>query len=308
MFKSFSHQNKDKMFVEALQKRGYELTTNDDYDFLLIDHDLVVDGRRALIKDAIRKGKKVFLYPHAGSVWLTWDTGYKRYAPLSDISCLYVHSKGFETVFKMLYYPNPIQVTGWSLCEVLPFKPCTDLKSILFAPIHPYQYSKSLCKTDKLVNKEAFLRLYRFSSENNISLKVRHFGTLRQNGLPTKRDVEYITSSLDGSYDDIDKADLVVSSRTFLSLAVARGVPAIGMGIDVMPKIGAEGRSKVIKIKNWYLYKPYIMYPLDIMKGRIEDTIDLATRSDCAIKIWKDNFIGNPFDEDLFVSSLESYL
>jgi hypothetical protein len=200
----------------------------------------------------------------------------------------------------------PLKVVGWHFCPINPFKPRDRVKRILFAPIHPNS-NGFLSRIDKDLNVRTFKRLLTLLTDG-IVLTVRYLHDLQQNGLWKAGGVEYILGTPDLSYREIDQSDLVVSHQTLAHLAVARGVPTLMMGEWLPPRWGGSEDAPAF-VKSWDKYKDLLMYPLDVLAdGDLNDLVCRAIFSDVEIADWRNRLIGQPFDGDHFVDSLENYL
>jgi hypothetical protein len=299
------HHNKEQAYIKALIKHGYIFTgtLRTNIGFVFYDHDL---GKRwSILQRAHNKRIPLFLYPHAARPNLTWDG---PFTPFSHFRCQFMISETHRKIMEIIKYPCPMEVVGWSMCDVLPFRPTKKVEKILFAPIHSNS-NGTMGEVDKDVNRRAFERVKDYSDKIGAHLKVRHIWELWKSGLQYADGVEYEQGQPDNSYDDIEWADLVVSHQTFQWLSTARGKPTIGMGEDVPSHTIVENELRYVE--NWDLYKDLLMYPLDILSVPPEDVGKLVERvcsTDEDIRDWKNRFMGLPFDGDDFVKKLEKYL
>jgi hypothetical protein len=237
-----------------------------------------------------------------------WDG---MYDPFPHTRCSFVIGPGHAEVMRRFGYQIPTEVTGWTMCKLIPFEPVKEVRTILFGPIHPNS-NGYLSDLDGGFNQDTLRRLYEYSKASGARLVVRHVRALEKNLIPRLPGVEYIQASPDGSIVEIDNADLVVGHQTFGYLAVARGKPVLMMGEYAPPRSGGSD-ADLRFVKSWEKYADYLMYPLDVLSGpaTVENTADLitqATRRNTKVTAWRDKFIGEQFYSDDFVAKLESYL
>jgi hypothetical protein len=292
-----------------LRKHGYQVSRfihSNGIRFGLGD----ADWRRGWIDTLKEKRIPVFLYPHAARPMVLYDG---PVIPRDDVACMFTQAEGGVELMKRIGYPCPVEAVGWALTEILPFKPSYQVKNILFAPIHP-NATGFLHDVDKDINVRAYEKLAQYCKEMGAKLTVRFCRKIEDNGLKkqynAKEDfVTWFQATTDVATKQIRDADLIVSHQTYAYMAVAIGKPVLMMGEEIPPRCGnrADGFEFV---KHWDDYKDYLMFPLDLLNPShsVEEWVDIAAASDEPIKEWKKRFIGNPFDADLFVERLESYL
>lgn len=299
----FNHQGKADAFVYALTTRGWTQTKDPGQAcFLLSDCD--VKNRYRTLEGYHQRGVKIFLYPHAARPNIFWDFPGTPFAPFIDAH--FVVSGGHARIMRAYGLPYDLQAVGWHLCPMLPFRPRAEVKRIVFAPIHPNS-NGFLCRLDRELNVSSFRRLLSFVNDQ-MTLTVRHIGSLQQNGIWKAGGIQYVDGARDLSYQEIDQADLVVSHQTYAYLAVARGVPTLMMGEWHAPRWGGSEKD-LATVRSWEKYRDLLMYPLDILaEDDLPALVQRAIRSDCEIADWRDRLIGQPFQPDRFVKTLESYL
>jgi hypothetical protein len=201
-------------------------------------------------------------------------------------------------------YPLPIEVAGWTYCDIRPFRPVNKVRSVLFGPIHP-NITGWLPDVDKDLNFRTLERLSKYCKEIGAKMTVRYVRKLEEAGLNEIEGVTFVKANPDGSTDMIDRADLVVGHETFAYLSVARGKPTLMMGEDVVPH---SGNKHFKYVSSWDKYRDIYMYPLDVLEGDLAEVVDRAIKSDKDIIEWRKNMIGHPFRPSYFVQRLESYL
>jgi hypothetical protein len=268
------HQHKGKPIEEALrsQKWVYSQTP----DIALFD-----TARNSRIADMFRKKKSTLvLYPHTAiAAW--WYDGLME---LSDnYAAMLVIGEGQKQVQQIITPNKQVEVIGWSYCQILPFKKPKAVKRILFAPIHP-SGGGALRPEARDVNARVYKRLL---SLPNVQIVLRVIGKLEDNGLWYSPKTIVKAGKPDGSYAEIDIADLVIAEGMYLSLAVARGKPAIGMNQRIAIKVNRSG----LVPERWDEYNYLQAYPIDFDDGDIMELIDRASQ-ESSVKEWKDRFIG----------------
>lgn len=301
-FFSFNHQHKADEYNRALEARGWTRVSDPgEARFILSDMDLY--RRAKTLEDYRKKGIKVFLYPHGGIPSIFWD--FAGNTPSPFVSAHFVPAPGHERVMRSYGYPAPIEVVGWSLCPIKSFRP-RPIRRVLFAPIHPNN-NKFLCSIDKEINRESFRAALKIAGEAEASLLVRYLGSLRDNGLWKAGGADYLQGFPDGSFEEIDQADLVIAHHTMAYMSVARGVPTLMMGEGIAPRLGPK-EEKLLRPLSWERYKDLMIYPLDVLEGDPLELAERASSSDRDICEWRERMIGSPFDPGRFIDRLESYL
>ena len=120
-----------------------------------------------------------------------------------------------------------------------------------------------------------------------VEITMRVIGKLEDNGVWESPNVIINNANPDGSYAEIDAADLVIGEGMYLSLAVARGKPAIGM--NQYPPCRANTSECVPK--RWNEYNHLQAYPIDFDDGDLTELIDKAL-DESQVSNWKKRFIG----------------
>jgi len=304
-FYFYNHQNKSLAMINALQAAGWEWTAQAGHaDMVFSDSD--VPSRVRSLESFRRRGKKIFIVPHAARPNLFND--FEGYPSYLHVAAEFVAAAGHIEIQKRAGVRHNFEVIGWYLCPIQSFQPRPQAKKILFAPIHP-NGNLSLPQVDRQINIDTFKRLLPLVEAGEIELTVRFLRGLERNGLWLVDGVTYIEAQPDQAYIQIDQADRVVSHQTFAHIAVARGVPTVMMGESVPPRIGCDERNNFQYILHFDRYKDLLMFPLDILAE--DDTLALfqrAIRDDCEIADWRTRMIGEPFDPGGFVRTVEKYL
>lgn len=304
-FYFYLHQNKGRPLLEAMKAAGWT-PTGQAANAAAVFSDSDVPSRMKSLNGFLRRGAKIFLYPHAARPNLFND--FEGYPWCPKVTAHFVSAEGHIEILKRVGIGHKFEVTGWYLCPMKPFEPRTQARKILFAPIHPNS-NGTLSKSDRKVNADTMRKLQPLVESGEIDLTIRFLRGLDKNGLWEVPGVTYIEGQPDQTYSQIDDADLVVSHQTFAYIAIARGVPTVMMGEDVPPRIGCEEYGTFKYVMNFDKYKDLLMYPLDILAE--DDTLGLferAIRSDTEIADWRRRLIGEPFDPLNFVRTVKRYL
>ena len=304
-FYFFSHQQKEKELANALVTAGWRQShtpTNADILFSDGDH----PSRHYDFQKYTQRGKSIFGYPHAGRPNLFNDFDSMPISPY--ITADFIPSNGHAKVQQAFGVERPFESIGWWLCPMHEFQSKQQAYKILFAPIHP-NANGSLSHIDKQINSDTFKILLKLLEFSKIELTVRHLQLLERNGLWRENGVRYVLGQADQTYQEIDEADLVVTHQTMQYITVARGVPTVGMGESIPPRIGCVEQHNFSQVKSFDKYKDILAFPLDILTE--PDTLALFERtiaSDTEIVEWRARMIGEPFDAKKFVERMESYL
>jgi hypothetical protein len=284
------HQGKSRGFRDALREQGWWVAPPGmPADVLLLDHDIDRQSYRDMIENYRHAGAKVVLYPHGAAPIWDWDGWLEPY-PVD--ACLVIGS-GYRDAMDSYGYPCPIHVVGWSYCRQRPFHGRPPQR-VLFAPIHPLGTGYMDPRF-----RAANARAYRTLLEWDVELTVRHIGPLELNGLWPESDVMFEVGEPDGSVRSIDAHDLVVATDTFLSLAVARGIPAVAFH-QVQP-VGTRERDEdpVVTFPHWD--PDLCRYPYDL-----EDPASCVEASRVEATEWRARFIGGQLDPAVLSGVLEA--
>lgn len=303
----YDHQNKAKKIIEALNGgRFFRLECNDHFKgvrFVLTDTDIL--GRRyALERIRSKKVSLFFVYPHAARPNLVNDI----HQEWPYVTAHFVVSEGHADVMRSFGYSRPLVPIGWSLCPQREFQPRPIARNVLFAPIHP-----RCSKVDQDANRAAFQRLEKLAKNGDIILTVRFIRSLPDSGLERvdHPNIIYTNGHMNQAYDQIDNSDIVIAHQTFLYLAVARGVPSIGMAEAMPTHIQIKGKP-VQWVKHWKKYADMIRFPYDILdcttSNEVLNMLNEAVAGNGKIYDWRKRMIGRPFRKDRFIAKLEAYL
>lgn len=273
-----------------------------DAEFVIVDHNWT-EAAIGTLRWAKGTGRPAFKIPHGARGDMFIDS-IKFPNPLELVN--FVPAPGYKQVYDAGGYPAETVVTGWPWSEVKEFKPSLPLK-VMFAPIHPRETAR-LIPGHKHINKVVCSHLKKLARRFEISFYI--FKEPVQNELPDNidewADVVRSTLRLDDAVKAIENVDLVIAHETLASLAVAVGKPTI----MVDDTIEGVGWFTIRTSKYWPHYDGKMNYPFSWMKheGDKEDFIKRVATDSKSIQTWKKNFIGDPFDKEVFVNKVESYL
>lgn len=289
------HFGKSDALVRALVLAGHEVVAgNIKADILLLDFDPPVFNYRDLIDRHKENGAQVWLYPHGAGVQLEYDG---LFEPYEHVDGRFVLAPGYVEFLRRIEVEQTAHVIGYPWCDPRPFRPCREVRNVLFAPTHPSGFG-TLADHYADANRETFAQLL----EGPWNVTVRHIGSLEQNALWEADGVEYVQGGFKLSVDDIDRADVVVAGDgTFPSLAIARGVPTI-MTSQVKPIMYGVPGETLTKLRRPERYADYIRYPLDVEDAPLAELIEIATASEEPISDWKRRFVGKTFDPNRFAA------
>jgi hypothetical protein len=296
------HQGKERAYIQALNNAGYRASVQPQMRAKFAIYDMDGGMRAPNLERYHRRGLPVFLYPHAARPQIIWDGIWEVWP---HTACNFVPGPGHKEVMERYGYPIPIEVTGWTYCDILPFEPIEKPIKILFGPIHPGG-NGWICDEDKDANQRTQKLLIEYCHETGTHLTIRHIRDIRNNGLEKVAGVTYIQGRPDLTIKEIDEADLVIGHQTFAYLAIARGKPTLMMREDLPPHTVWHGQT--VWAKSWEKYADIMMYPLDILAGDIAEMIRLACEGTEGTIAWRNRFLSTPFDPKKFVERLESYL
>lgn len=304
-FLYYDHQGKGKPFYNTLISKGWSRTAQEDNAHIVL-YDAEIN-RHEQIKRLHKKGKPVFIYPHAARPDLLPD--FKGYSAAPDLTAHFVITEGHVEIMEAYGYPHPMPVVGWSMCPIEPFRERERARQVLFAPIHSSR-SGAMSKIDRAINEATFKVLHQLVKEDQIELIVRYLYNIKFTGVPEEvEDVTYVKGSPDMSYAMIDRADVVVSHQTFAHIAVARGVPTVMMAENVPPRYTVTTGDYVL-CRSWDKYAHLLRFPLDILRGNDPyKVLEDATKSRQDVADWRERMIGNNmFDPLKFMEVVNAYL
>jgi len=300
-FYVINHQNKAAAYIAALRERGWRQSVlQPQCQFILSDLD--VGARRKEINVFVAQNKPAFLYPHTGRPPLQWDGMYPYH---QHVKAVFGIGEAWVEVPKIYGYRGaPIIPMGWTYCKIKDFQPCDEPKNVLFAPIH-VNGNGYLSERERNTNAQVFKKLL---GVQNINITVRYLHKLEDNGIWREEGVKYIAAIPDQGTVEIDRADVVIAHQLMGYLSVARGKPTLFMDEGLVP-ISGNTDAAMKQVANWDKYKHLLMFPHDILAdGDAMTLMRKACRDEKGIQAWKDRLIGEPFDGERFVDTLEAML
>jgi hypothetical protein len=291
------HFGSSRAFAAALAAAGHSVVEHGPADLLLIDLDPPKFGYRQMIDRHRAAGAKVLLYPHGAAPALEYDG---LYEPYEHVDGRLVIGPGHAEFLRRIEYAHPAPVIGWSLCDMVPFRPRGEVRRVLFAPTHP-SGNGTLVDWHRHHNAEIFARLL----EGPWELTVRHLGTLEQNGLWEADGITVVQGGMDLAYGEIDATDVVVAGEgTFPHLSIARGVPTVMYAQGYPAMYGTPGEQPTTLLRP-ERYLDFLRYPFDAADGPLDEILHAAAASERPIADWKRRFVGEPFDPAAFVALVE---
>lgn len=289
------HDGKGRLFADALREAGHELVGGGG-DVALLDHDLPI---RAGLCDA---HERVMVYPHGGGNPMAG----REWAPHPNTVCRFVPGPGQADVLTASGYPLPVEVIGWPFSDRLPFRPCTDPVEVLFAPMHQLWHGWMPAEA-----RASNARIHDMLVALPINLTVRYprSGTAADIGIVPRPGVTYRQAAMDvqDGIEAIEAADVVVAGEgTFPSLAMALGCPTV-MTAQLPPD--DDGPLGHVEALSWD--REAVHYPLDGDQApdaeALMDLLVTAGQDHPGAAMWRDRFVGAPFDADRFVKTFEAY-
>lgn len=287
----FHHQHKGHGINAALRKEGWILSSH-NVALALFDHAInkeKPEEGRAIVKKYYDEGSTVITYPHGatGAWWTDNDT----FPPDKNIVANLVIGEGHKFVDKIIQPQIEHHVIGWTYCPINEFQKPKDVKTILFAPIHASIKSGLLREECIDTNARVYKSLLELIGKYKIIIRI--LNPLDQIGLWHNSRVEFRSGKPDGTYDEIDSADLVIAEGTYMYLSVARGKPTIGMNQHI--PIRPNDSDKNFKLNHWNEYGEYMAYPIDFDDdSNLLNLINKASRNEQTE--WKKLFIGDALD------------
>lgn len=289
-------QDKAEAFAESLGRAGHDFVGPEAADVILCDYPVPWHPPRLeMIAQVVGRGGVAFEYPHGGGMPMVQYDGIAPACP--DLSGNLVVAPGHAEVLALCGYPHPCEVVGWPYCPVLPFKPPEAVNSVLFAPAHPW--GDGVTQTDfwKRKNRAAYEAFLAFPAERKT---VRMVGTFGGNGIWREPGVRYVDANLSLDWQDIDRADVVISDCTYLTLALARGKPAIA--VSASHKVTSDDGERTTA--RWGDYADLIRYPFEVGQAPFPELVDAACVGGPDVDRWKTLFVGEQFKPIWFAKRL----
>lgn len=310
-----AHHGKEKGIEDALRRHDFQILDpyGFNYDLVLADTDhpqaVPYPEKHALLQECKRRGIPIVLYPHGAMVDLDYDGLRPQALP---ISLRLVHGVGHVEVARRMGCKHRVEAIGWSFCDLAgtPRRPerCGDspsvsghngeegeVRSLLFAPIHPWANGVDILPFHKGLNTAAY---HQFLDHPAKVKTVRMYGADQPNGITERVDgVTYTQSDLGAGVNVIDAHDAVISYGTFGYTALARGKP-VAM-IYAYP--GHTDDLGNIHARRFEEYREYVAYPASLGDAPLDE---LFARD---VSTWKDLFVGGPLDEEKLVGLLREF-
>lgn len=302
------HQGKGYPYAQALEESGWERVANAAEEIQLALYDMDTgdgSGYRRGLDMLYKRGVPVMIYPHAARPSLFWDGMYELWPHTRAFIAI---AEGHREIMQMYGYPLPIEVCGWTMCELRDFQPVAlqDPVKVLFAPIHPNRNGWGH-PAYRAYNTIVFQKLL---ETPGIQLTVRHIMSLALNGIWQAPGVKYILGTTKPATEQIDEADVVIAHQTFAYLAVARGKPLIMLGDDMRANAG-NAWDNMRWTAHYDDYRELLRYPLEAEAARsgrgLRSMIERACSEDLGAD-WRKRLIGKAFARKHFIKTVEKYL
>jgi hypothetical protein len=292
-----AHGRKSDAIAGAISAAGHEFVREPPAEALLIDFDPPYLPYKPMIDQCAADGAKIILYPHSGgSPDLSYDG---LWEPDPRVTANLVMAPGHAELLRRLEYPAPVHVVGWTYGDLRPFRPREEVRTVVFAPIHPVGEGFMMPEY-----REANTRVFEQLTKGPWRLIVRHIGTLAHNGLRKVDGVEYVHGMGRSEAAEINRADVVVGGNgTFPTIAISHGVPTV-LYSQVTASLGLIDEEPTA-LRRPELYRDYIRYPFDADDGPLDEIVHAAARSEEPIKTWKRRFIGEEFNAFKFTQLVE---
>jgi len=293
----YSHQHKGRAYAKALQSCGF-IPDEQNAEVVLVDRESYMHtggAPRAIVDEHVRRGAKIIVFPHSALPPWRYDGIVKLQ---SYISSVLVIGEGQKEAMRYIEPAARVDVTGWAWCKQKQYKSADEIKTILFAPIHP---AGGLRPEGVRANKNIIYDLKRVQSKTGARVIVRYVGKLERQGLKQYSRFEWVKGEPDGSTAEIDAADVVIAEGTFMYLSVARGKPTVGINqhISVRP----NKTYHIHQPKHWHLYGDSLAYPINYQPGQLWDLIQQANGGECTE--WRARFIGKQLQPKKFCALIE---
>jgi len=283
------HQHKGRPFSRAMRSNGW-MRVQRNANVAFLNYTTNSDRWTQILDQIASERSTLFIYPHCPTVpW--WYDGIYKVDPRTKV--LFVIGEEQRDAAR-IFVPESIRIetTGFPYCDLLPFQGCKNPKNILFAPIHGSNDKLPFRPEGIEANAKAFEALLKIP---DIKLHVRYLGNnLERLGLWFEKGVHYIQGKPDGSYTDIDNADLIIAEGTYMFLSVARGKPTIGLNQHNPIRMNNDGRTP----KRWDEYGSKVSYPIDASDGNLLDILKFAGQNEA--HLWRERSIGKRMDSRRF--------
>ena len=289
-----NHQFKGRPYHLALYAAGHRPKA-DKAEIALVDRDRYIQAPNttlAYVQDFIKQGATIMIYPHSAlPPW--WYDGLVKLQPY--VKCVFVIGEGQKAAMRIIEPGAHVEAAGWPWCPQKEFKIPNDLRTLLFAPVHPA--GGILRQEGVQANRDIFHNLKRIQSQTGCRVIVRYVGNLSDQGLHPYHRFEWLPARPDGKTTEIDAADVVIAEGTMMYLSVARGKPTIGINQHL--PVRANKSSERYTPHNWDKYGSDLAYPINYEPGKLLEKIELAMQGEQTE--WRERFIGESMDGKAFV-------
>lgn len=290
--------HKSAYLMHMLQERGFEFSPYADffdYELLLVDTDHPLSPpvplKHNIVKECVKKGIPVVIYPHGGPPDLDLDGLRKSNIP---VSCQLAHGEGHAEINRRFGCARRIEVVGWMFGPVAPRSPHVlsspgpNIESILFAPIHPWADGKGILPPHRALNQRAYKAFLEHPAERKV---VRMFGEDAPNGVFERVDgVEYTQSDLSAVtvFNLVQQFDAIISYGTLAYIALSLGKP-VAMIYGYPPHASDDGK---VEAAHFSEYADYTRYPASVGDAPLDDLFAMD------VSEWKRLFVGEQLDMD----------
>lgn len=293
-----NHQFKGRPYHLAMYAAGHRPKA-DKAEIVFFDRDWYMHNDkkpRYQVIEHLERGAVIMIYPHSAlPPW--WYDGLIKIQPY--VKCVFVIGEGQKAAMKVIDSSVRVETTGWPWCPQKEFTTPTDLRTLLFAPVHP---AGGVLRPEGVqANRDIFHDLKRIQSQTGCRVVVRYVGDLATQGLHPYHRFEWIEARADGKTKEIDAADVVIAEGTMMYLAVARGKPTIGINQHL--PVRANKSSERYTPHNWDRYGPDLAYPINYGERPLRDLITQAMSGEQTE--WRRRFIGDSMDPFKFSELVE---
>lgn len=292
----YNHQHKGQPYHRAMKAAGHTANLR-KADVTLFDRDQVMNSTQPCyqVTEQLERGSLIMIYPHSAlPPW--W---YDGLVPVRDyLSCVFVIGEAHKAATSVFMPGARVEVAGWPWCAQKPFKAPKQVKRVLFAPIH---LAGGLRPEAYEANRNIFRELKRIKRNENVEIVIRYIGELQEQGLKPYREFEFVEGFRDGATGEIDRADVVIAEGTFMYLAVARGVPTIGIN-QHLPTRANKNYARYTP-HTWNDYGHLFSYPINYKPGQLRKLIEQAAAGEQSE--WRAANIGKTMDPLAFAETVE---
>lgn len=288
------YQHKSKPFDDALKAAGHTYDRVNP-EVALFDRDWFMHNDKEPRHEVLRyPNSTIMVYPHSAlPPW--WYDGLIKIQPY--VKCVFVIGEGQKKAMQVIAPEAHVETTGWPWCDIVPFRELSQVKKILFAPVHP---AGGRLRPEALeANRTILRKLSHLADQYDIT--VRYVGNRHQQGLRRNAGMTWVQGFEDGTIAELDAADVVIAEGTMMYMSVARGKPTIGINQHL--PVRANKMSDRYTPHNWDKYGPDMAYPINFGDAPLAKLIDKAVSGEQSE--WRKNFIGDKIDASDFATKVE---